>query len=189
MNARWVTFAEGVLAGKSATKAASDAGYSAKSAYNQGNRLMKNDEVKAYIAARLAEKVMPADEVLERLTQHARGNFAPFLAADGTVDLSNSGAQANIGLLKKVKVKERTFLRGDTPVREVETEIELHDPQAALVHIGRHYGLFVDKIAPTTPDGSKPYEAITLPDAELERIAGGGSAGAAPPPPGATWTR
>lgn len=145
MNARWLLFAEGILAGKSATKAAQDAGYSSKSAYNQANRLMRNDEVKAYIAKRLAEKVMPANEVLERLTQHARGTFAPFLSADGTIDLNTEAAKEHIGLLKKVKVKERTYVRGETPVREVDTEIELQDQQAALVQMGRHHKLFVDR--------------------------------------------
>jgi phage terminase small subunit len=39
--------------GRNATKAAIEAGYAARSVYNQGTRLMRNDEVKAEIARRI----------------------------------------------------------------------------------------------------------------------------------------
>ena len=61
------------------TEAAKKAGYSEKSAYNQGNRLMKNDEVIAYITERLkpteAKRVATADEVLEFLTKGMNGEI------------------------------------------------------------------------------------------------------------------
>lgn len=43
-------FADAFLTGSNQTQAAVTAGYALKSAYNQGDRLMKYDEVKVYIA-------------------------------------------------------------------------------------------------------------------------------------------
>lgn len=52
-NARQQRFIEEFCAGKNCTQAAIAAGYSPESAYNQGSRLMKNDEIKAAIDERL----------------------------------------------------------------------------------------------------------------------------------------
>jgi phage terminase small subunit len=52
-NARQQRFIEEFCAGKNCTQAAIAAGYSPDSAYNQGSRLMKNDEIKAAIDERL----------------------------------------------------------------------------------------------------------------------------------------
>ena len=43
-----------------------------KQPHSQGSRLLENVEVQAYIKARLAETAMSADEVLNRLADHAR---------------------------------------------------------------------------------------------------------------------
>lgn len=43
-------FADAILTGENQTQATVTAGYSLRSAYNQGDRLMKYDDIKAYIA-------------------------------------------------------------------------------------------------------------------------------------------
>jgi phage terminase small subunit len=52
-NVRQQRFIEEFCAGKNCTQAAIAAGYSHESAYNQGSRLMKNDEIRAAIDERL----------------------------------------------------------------------------------------------------------------------------------------
>ena len=55
------------------TKAAERAGYSKRSARNQGYRLMRNEEVREEINRRMDKHALEGEEVLARLGQMARG--------------------------------------------------------------------------------------------------------------------
>lgn len=70
-------FCDEYLIDLNATQAAIRAGYSEKTAYSQGQRMLKNVEVKAYIEAELEhihnEKTADAKEVMEYLTSVMRG--------------------------------------------------------------------------------------------------------------------
>lgn len=138
-------FVEFYLQCWNASEAARRAGYRNKPNV-QGARLIANDSIRAEIERRLSEMCMSSDEVLARLTDHARGDFSPFLTEHGEIDLMSDAAKQKLHLIKKVKTKKRVYGAGKNAVTEYETEIELHDPQAALVHLGRHYSLFTDKI-------------------------------------------
>lgn len=59
-----------------ATQAAIRAGYSEKTAYSQGARLLKNVEIQAAIEARLEELAMSAAEATKRLGDIARADVA-----------------------------------------------------------------------------------------------------------------
>lgn len=131
-------FVEAYLRHFNATRAALEAGYSEKTAYSQGHRLLKNAEVRAAIESRLAAAAMSADEVLTRLSNMARADLGDFL----DMDITQLKRHPRSYLLKKVK---RTIKRQG----EIETEtieLELHDPQAALVQLGRHHKLWVDRV-------------------------------------------
>lgn len=52
LNDKQLAFANEYLKDKNATQAAIRAGYAEKSAYNQGQRLMNNDEIQSYLAKR-----------------------------------------------------------------------------------------------------------------------------------------
>ena len=77
LNDKQQRFADEYLIDLNATQAAIRAGYNKKSAYSQGQRLLKNDEVKSYIEERMAEKqeetIASADEVMQYLTSVIRG--------------------------------------------------------------------------------------------------------------------
>ena len=63
--------------GMNATQAAVEAGYSERTAYSQGNRLLKNDEVREYIKSRMdaltEERIVTGNEVLAFLSDVMRG--------------------------------------------------------------------------------------------------------------------
>jgi phage terminase small subunit len=61
-----------------ATKAAIAAGYSEKTAYSIGQRLLKNVEIKAAVDARLQENHMSADEALGILAEQSRAKIGTF---------------------------------------------------------------------------------------------------------------
>lgn len=140
-------FVEAYLTHWNASKAARDAGYSVR---QSGHETLSNPVIQEAIKQRLAEKAMSADEVLVRLAEHARGSIAAFLRTDGTsragFDFRQESAQASLHLIKKYAIDGG------------KVTLELYDAQAALVHIGRHHGLFVDKTALTDPTGTKPYD-------------------------------
>ena len=66
-------FADAFLTGQNKTQSALTAGYALRSAYNQGDRLMKHDEVKAYIAfyqLQIAERnKITQDEIVEGIRE------------------------------------------------------------------------------------------------------------------------
>lgn len=148
LNDRQRAFVEFYLTSWNASEAARQTGYKSKPNVH-GSRLLANVSIRAEIDARLSEMGMSANEVLARLAAHARGDISPFLAHSvGEVhfDLTTEEAQQNIHLIKKVKSKARRGVgRTGEEWEETETEIELHDPQAALVHLGRYHKLFTDK--------------------------------------------
>lgn len=151
-----------------ATEAARRAGYSPKTAQEQASRLLSNIIVKEAIAARVAELTMTTDEVLIRLAAHARGSIEDFLSEqDNEFDIETARARGRLGLVRKLKQTTRYTKDGE---RFVTQEVELYDAQAALVQIGRALGMFVDKIAPTDPTGTKEYAALTD-EERTERLA------------------
>lgn len=126
-----------------ASEAARRAGYSRHTANEQGSRLLTNVSVQQAIRKRLSEIAMPADEVLSRLAQHARGSMGDFiqLDAEGRPAGFNLGPDAPQHLIKKVSIADRGIT------------FELYDAQAALTILARHHGLLLDRSELTGKDG------------------------------------
>lgn len=130
--------------------------------WTNGSELLRNTEVKRYIAERLKEQTMEADEVLARLTMQARGDLSPFLTIqDGQVylDIANPQAQEMMYLVKSLKLTnkvvrttiESTGGKGGVGQKKEEliqqwVQVDLHDAQAALKLLGTHYKLFTERL-------------------------------------------
>jgi hypothetical protein len=134
-----------------ATVAARLAGYG--SPKERGCELTHNPTVAAEIKRVLDERAMPANDVLARLADQARGPSIYLRAAGERVYIDAEGMlEDGMGHLIK-GVKETVTKDGD----RIQT-IEFADSQAALVHLGRHHKLFTDKAEVTGADG----EAFTV---------------------------
>ena len=150
-------FVEEYLICWNASEAARRAGYRQRS--NQaGHRLVTNCDIRAEIQRRLAEIAMDAAEVLARLSDQARGDLGDFINDEGKIDLDKARKLGKMHLLKSYTRSER----GE--------RIELHDVQAALIELGRHYGLFRDDCGVQLN-----IDMSQLTDEQLERIASGES--------------
>lgn len=166
LDARRQKFIDEYLLRWNATQAAIEAGYSARSAYSQGSRLLKNDEVQQAIRERMAALTMQADEVLYRLTEHARADMGEFMGKS----VPELIAHPMTRLIKEI----------DHEVREDGSErikIKLHDAQAALTHLWKHHQLAQGKAT----------DAVDLTDAKerlAQRIARLAPPGAADQPAG-----
>ncbi|HXF60305.1 MAG TPA: terminase small subunit [Caldilineaceae bacterium] len=146
-SAKQQVFVEEYLACWNAAEAARRAGYSAKTARQQGQRLLTNVDIAEAIRRRIAEKTMSADEVLVRLTAQGRADLGEYLSDDGEIDLAAMKRAGATHLLRKVKrtVRSGESASGGTWTEE-RVEVELYSAQVALELIGRHHRLFADKV-------------------------------------------
>ncbi|MGZ8998344.1 MAG: terminase small subunit [Allosphingosinicella sp.] len=130
-------FVQEYLVDLNATQAAIRAGYSASSAYNQGYRLMTNDEIKKNIQEAMDERSertrIASDRVLEEMSRIAFANMADYLSYDPDghpcVDLSNLTLE-QAAALKDVRIENI----GDG--RKI--QFKLADKLTALVAMSRH---------------------------------------------------
>lgn len=97
-------------------------------------RLVANGSISEEIQRRVDERAMSANEVLDRLAEQARASYNAYLTQDGTVDFARLIADGKGHLVKGIK---------DTAQGR---NIEFHDAQTALLHIGKHHKLFTDKV-------------------------------------------
>lgn len=125
-----------------ATEAARLAGYKG----NEGTlkQVASENLAKPYIRAAidnlLDKRTMEADEVLQRLTEHATTDLADFFdIVDGypELNLTKALAAGKTHLVKSIKFDGKT---GRV------TQVFFHDPQNALIHIGKAYGMFRDVV-------------------------------------------
>lgn len=143
-------FVEEYLRTWNASEAARIAGYAHPG--SDGHRLLKMSEIADEIQRRVSDKAMSADEVLLRLTEHARGDMGDFVTfVDGVrvpiLDLSKANREGKMHLVKKLKYSN-----------DGGVEFELYDSQAALVQLGKVYKLFTDKNEVSGPGG----DAVTI---------------------------
>jgi phage terminase small subunit len=136
LSAKQKAFINEYLSDFNATRAAQRAGYGGddNTLAVTGSRLLRIDKVAEAIAARMQEKAMGPDEVLRRLAEQARAEYSAYLTPDGAVDFARLIADGKGHLVKGIK---------DTAQGR---NIEFHDAQAALVHIGKHHKLFTEKV-------------------------------------------
>lgn len=150
------SFVEAYLRTFNATQAAKDAGYSEKTAYSQGHDLLKKPEIKAELERRYKENAMSANEILQHLTEIARGDLDDVLDNNGNLDMDKARKGGRTRLLRKLKTRTITTENSDI----VETETELYGRLEALKLLGQFYALFTEKQDITT--AGQPLTDITL---------------------------
>lgn len=145
LNKKQEAFLEHYLKCWNQTEAARLAGYSAKSARQQGSRMMTNADIIAARDARLQELKMSADEVLLGLADHARSNIGDHIQLDESGLPQVAFKQEKMHLIKSLEIKPGEY---GTAIK-----FEMYDAQAARVHLGRVHKLFTEKVDHTS-DGS-----------------------------------
>lgn len=146
-------FLELYLNDPNATKAAIGAGYSAKTAAQLGQRLLKDARVAKAIAAgqkaRLARARVKGDRIVQELETLALvdiGDIIDFTAEVPMLKAANTIPENARRAITSVKVR-RTIVPGGVPPRAVEIiEFKLSDKNTALTTLMRHHGLLIDKI-------------------------------------------
>jgi phage terminase small subunit len=127
------------------------------------SRLLRKAKIQNKIRELLTANVMSAEEVLWRFAQEARLSISDFIIQkNGSFELNWSNIRKYGYLIKSITATRYG------------PKIELHDAQKARELIGKHFGLFTDKIEVSwreqTPDGYNADE-VQKQFAELMAIA------------------
>lgn len=157
-NDRHERFAQEYLKDLNATAAYKRAGYKAtgNGAEVSACRLLARPEVAARVAelqAERAERVkVEADDVLRELLIVGLSNVRDYVIDDdGQVDVSADARPGAIRAVQSIKRRRRVESRlGGEEVETVETDIRLWNKNTALQDLGKHLGLYTERIDVTT---------------------------------------
>lgn len=134
-------FVEEYLIDLNATQAAIRAGYSPDTAGSIGAENLKKPEIKSRIDQAMAERSrrtgINQDRVLQEL---ARIGFAKItdVVDPETAEIRTDASDDDLACIQSIKIKPNEF--------GTEREVKLYDKKAALVDLGKHLGLFKDKV-------------------------------------------
>jgi phage terminase small subunit len=149
-----------------ATQAAIRAGYSAKTAAQQAHLLLKKTavakELEAAQAARAARTEVTQDRVLKELAKLGFANMQDYMRVtpegDPYADLSRL-SRDQAAAITEFTVEDFTEGRGDDARDVRRVKFKLADKRAALVDMGKHLGMFKDKVE-LTGAGGGPIETV-----------------------------
>lgn len=143
-------FIDEYLIDLNATQAAIRAGYSPKTANEQGSRLLANVSIRARIEQAMAERSkrtgINQDRVLRELARIAFVNAADVINFDSAT-IAEGASEDDTAAIASVKVKTIPTPDGEG----IEREIRLADKLKALELCGKHLGMFNDKVDANVP--------------------------------------
>lgn len=145
-------FADKYLACGKIRDSALFAGFSERSAHTTGNRLLKRDDIAAYIAARAEKAAAIADEpeplserIVKELDAMAFSNIGDFITidADGLpqVDFSTATPE-QLKAITSIATKVKTTKVAGATTTEHSSRFTMVDKYRGLELLGRHLGMF-----------------------------------------------
>jgi phage terminase small subunit len=162
LTAKQAAFVQEYLVDLNATQAAIRAGYSAKTAEQQGYQLLQKtsvaEAVKAGMDARAEKTGITAERVLSELALIGFANMLDYVQPreDGLVYLDMSAlTREQAAAIQEVTVDQyiEPTGNGDEKRSVNKVKFKLSDKRAALVEIGKHLGMFKDRVEVTGKDG------------------------------------
>lgn len=171
LTAKQQRFVDEYLIDLNATQAAIRAGYSKKTASSQGERLLRNVEVRKYLASQREELQgrvkITQDMVLRELAKIGFSDIRKVVRWGETMVRMGDGEEAcaedmvpyhGLALIDSTEIDDDTAgAIAEVSQGKEGLKVKLHDKKGALVDIGRHLGMF---------GHSGPSEL----DAELKRL-------------------
>ncbi len=137
-------FVEEYLIDLNATQAAVRAGYSAKTADQQGSRMLANVKVQQEIGERMAERSrrigVNQDRVVVELSKIAFVKMTDIVDEQGKI--KDGASDDDLACIESVKYKESSGDSGGS----VEREVKLSSKLKALELLGKHLGMWNSKL-------------------------------------------
>lgn len=163
MTPKQETFVREYLIDLNATQAAIRAGYSKRTAYAISEENLRKPDIAAAVAAAQADRAarteVTADRVLQELAKIGFSDIRQMFTESGCIRRVEELDDAAAASLSSIEVVRRRVPGSDREEPEYEdvTKIKLWDKRAALVDMGRHLGMFTDKIQHDAGDGLKAF--------------------------------
>ena len=134
-------FVEEYLIDLNATQASIRAGYSPETAGSIGNENLKKPEIKAAIDKAMAERSkrtgISQDRVLQELAKIGFAKITDVIDVE-TAKVKEDASEEDLACIQSVKIKPNEW--------GTEREVKMYDKRAALVDIGKHLGMFKDRL-------------------------------------------
>lgn len=141
LTAKQQRFCDEYLIDLNATQAAIRAGYSVKTANEQGSQLLAKLSIQEVIGKEMAERSrrtgINQDRVVLELAKLAFVNIADVVDL-GNATVRRSATDDDLACIQSIKIKPSEF--GE------EREIKLYDKKASLELLGKHLGMFKDNM-------------------------------------------
>jgi phage terminase small subunit len=171
-------FVEEYLVDLNASRAYRAAGYrgSENVCSVEGHKLLRNPKVAAAVTAakneRSARTEITADHVLQELAKIGFSDIRRHFTEDGGLRRVESLDDHSAACLSSVEVITRRVAGSDRDDPEYEnvSKIKLWDKRAALVDIGKHLGMFKERVEHSGPDGG-PIEVRDMTEISDEQLA------------------
>lgn len=167
LNARQKLLIKEYLVDLNQEAAALRAGYTPKTARHKNHELFANPHVKAAIEHEMAKRAkridITADKVLTELAKIGFANMSDYIQIkDGSpiVDMSKMDRDKAAAI---AEVTSEVYVDKDEATVK-KTKFKLADKRAALVDIGRHLGMFVDRSEVAVSGGSLTINKTTKPN-------------------------
>lgn len=167
LTAQQQRFVDEYLIDLNATQAAIRAGYSAKTAQEQSARLLSNvmvqDSVSKAVDRRSKETGITQKRVLVELARVAFGDIRKVMSwGEDGVTLKESSELSDDDAAIVSEVSETITEKGSN------LKLKTHDKLRALEMVGRHLGMFKDKVE-VTGEGGGAIKYGNMSDAEMEK--------------------
>jgi phage terminase small subunit len=155
LTAKQKRFANEYIIDLNATQAAIRAGYTSKYANTNANKLLQNTTLAEYIQGLMDERsrrtLVTQDKVVNELANIAFADISSFLKVkNNQVEVFDTDSIQHEMLAAIAEIKEGNY----------GISIKLHDKLKALELLGRHLGMFKDKVE-VTADVNNPFEGFT----------------------------
>lgn len=134
-------FVEEYLIDLNATQAAIRAGYKPDNAQQMGSENLSKPVISAAIAKAMAERSkrtgINQDRVLHELARIGFAKITDIIDPD-TAKILPEASEDDLACIQSIKIKPGEF--------GTEREVKLYDKKSALVDLGKHLGLFKDRL-------------------------------------------
>lgn len=152
-------FVDEYLIDLNATQAAIRAGYSAKTADQQGSRLLANVKVKQAVAEKQAQRSkrtgVNQDRVVLELAKVAFAKITDIVDSNGKI--KEDASPDDLACIESIKYKESDNEYGGS----VEREVKIASKLKALELLGKHLGMWSDKFNVTVEKSEKLDDIIS----------------------------
>ena len=144
LTAKQKKFVEEYLIDLNATQACIRAGYSPKTAMEQGYQLLQKTSVQEAIAESMAERSrrtgINQDRIVQELARIAFVKITDVVDSDGEININAS--DDDLACIESYKVEDSDSVNGSSSKREVKLASKIK----ALELLGKHVGMWNDKI-------------------------------------------